>query len=167
MGRKDLGKIRAGFSNLMVPTIAWWVFSSSSPLLALRSYSSQLRAASLDPSVWLSLRSMAMERLPLGPLSLSIIKAPSSGPARSLPPGGTWMSGLRCTPHPRGLRKVRAISPHVTYARTPTRLLSAWEEMFNPTRACSNHEAPLPFPLPAWQMKDRAQVSASDPSGAP
>lgn len=48
MGRKDPGKIRAGFSNLLLPA-AWWVPSSSSPLLALRSYSSQLCAASLDP----------------------------------------------------------------------------------------------------------------------
>lgn len=166
MGRKDPGKIRAVFSNLMLPA-ARWVLSSSSPLLALRSYSSQLRAASLDPSAWLSLRSVAMERLPLGPLSLSITKAPSLGPAHSLPPGGTWMSGLHYTPHSGGLRKVTAISPNVTYARTPSRSLSAWGEMFNPTHVCSDHKAPLAFLLPARQMKDRAQVLASDPSGAP
>lgn len=87
MGRKDPGKIRAVFSNLVLPA-ARWVLSSSSPLLALRSYSSQLRAASLDPSAWLSLRSAAMERLPLGPLSLSLTKAPSLGlPIHCLPEG--------------------------------------------------------------------------------
>lgn len=37
--------------------------------------------------------------------------------------------------------------------------------MFNPTHVCSNHEAQFPFPLPARQMKDRAQVSYTDPSG--
>ena len=131
MGREDPRKIRAAFSNLLLPP-AWRVLSSSSPMLALRSYSSQLCGASSEPSVWLSLWSMAMERLPLG---------------------GTWKRGLRCTAHSRALRKVRAISPHVPHTGMPMRSLSAWELMFKPIHVCGDHEAPLAFPLPAWQMK--------------
>lgn len=114
VGRKDPGKIRDGFSDLLLPS-AWWGLSSPSPLLALRLDSSQLRAATLEPSVCLSLPSVAMEWLPRGPLSPSISKPAS---------WGSWTPGLCCTPHSRGLRKVRAISPHMTYARTPTRLFS-------------------------------------------
>lgn len=78
VGRKDPGKIRNGFSDLLLPS-AWWGLSSPSPLLALRLDLSQLRAATLEPSVWLSLPSVAMGRLPRGPLSPSISKPASWG----------------------------------------------------------------------------------------
>lgn len=123
VGRKDPGKIRNGFSDLLLPS-AWWGLSSPSPLLALRLDLSQLRAATLEPSVWLSLPSVAMGRLPRGPLSPSISKPAS---------WGSWTPGSCRTPHSRGLRKARVISPYMTYARPPTRLFSTWEEMFNPT----------------------------------
>lgn len=159
---RTLGRLEMFFQTCCSP-LCGGCSTPPAPLITLRLYSSQLRAASLDPC--LSLLEVNGDReVATGAIEpihhQSTLLWAYLGLASW---GGTQLSGLSCTPHSRGLRKARAVSPHVAHARMPTRSPSAWELMFNLTHVCSNHEAPLAFLLPARQMKDRAQVLAADP----